>query len=146
MYCKLKEFHERNGHCRVPSSSSLGQWVVRQRFLFRRSGLTNERVSALNMLNFTWQTRAEMIWNKRMNELREYKEANGHVIVPTNYPPNIQLSSWVSSQRRKYKNSKLSLSRIEELEEIGFAWRVELPSWPDENELEQNNNNVARRK
>jgi len=143
MYNQLSQFHATNGHCRVPSASPLGQWVVRQRFLYRqypssatgrsinkqrKSSLTDERIQLLNDLNFPWTTRSEMLWETRTSELREFKKQNGHVMVPRKYPPNPQLSAWVATQRKNYnrrqagKPSPLTLERIKELEDIGFVW------------------------
>ena len=121
----------------------MGQWIVRQRYLYRqspsvKSSLTADRIGLLNQLDFQWLTRSEQIWNTRMNELREFKEANGHVMVPTNYPKNKPLSSWVSTQRKKYNNGSLARERIKELEQMGFVWRywdkVNGASWPNNDE------------
>lgn len=124
MYNQLSQFHAINGHCRVPSTSPLGQWAVRQRFLYRqaKSSLTNERINLLNRLDFPWTTRSEQLWNKRINELREFKEQNGHCLVPRSYANNPQLSAWVATQRKNYKRRKLTTDRIQELEEMGFVW------------------------
>lgn len=135
MYNQLSDFHATNGHCRVPSTSPLGQWVVRQRFLYRqyplgqaKPSLTNERIDLLNQLSFQWSTRSEQMWDTRMNELRQFKRQHGHAMVPRKYDPNPQLSSWVATQRKNYnrrqagKTSPLSLARIKELEEMGFVW------------------------
>jgi len=135
MYNQLSRYHATNGHCRVPSSSPLGQWVVRQRFLYRqypsgkaKSTLTDERINLFNELNFPWMTRSEQLWERRINELQEFKQQNGHVMVPMKYRPNPQLSAWVATQRKNYNRkqagrmSPLSLKRISELEEMGFVW------------------------
>ena len=132
MYNQLSQFHATNGHCQVPSVSPLGQWAVRQRFLYRleakkSSALTDERINLLNDLNFPWATRSEQLWETRITELREFKKQNGHAMVPrTSATP--QLSAWVATQRKNYnrrlaaKPSPLTLERIEELDEMGFVW------------------------
>ncbi|KAL7537339.1 hypothetical protein ACHAXR_007749 [Thalassiosira sp. AJA248-18] len=135
MYNELSQFHANNGHCRVPSSSSLGQWVVRQRFLYRqqpmgqpKSSFTRERIRLLDELDFPWMTRSEQLWKIRINELREFKRQHKHCMVPRTYPTNPQLSSWVATQRKNYnrrqkgKASPLTVGRIKELEEMGFVW------------------------
>jgi hypothetical protein len=132
MYHQLTEFRKVNGHCRVPSSTLLGQWVVRQRFLYRKnpvgSSLTDQRIRLLNDINFQWTTRSEELWNEHMREMREFKQHNGHALVPRNYPQNPQLSAWVATQRKNYKRtldgkpSPLSVDRVQELDEIGFVW------------------------
>jgi hypothetical protein len=135
MYNQLSEFRAIHNHCRVQSTTILGQWVVRQRFLYRqhpigeaKSSLSEERIRLLNDLNFQWVTRSEEIWNERMSELREFKQHHGHALVPRNYPNNPQLSSWVATQRKNYnrrldgKSSPLTMTRVKELDEIGFVW------------------------
>lgn len=134
-YNELSQFHATNGHCRIPSSSPLGQWVVRQRFLYRqhpagkaKATLTDERIRLFNELDFQWMTYSEQMWKQRINELQEFKQQNGHVMVPMKYRPNPQLSAWVATQRKNYnrgkkmKTSLLSLERIDELEKLGFVW------------------------
>jgi hypothetical protein len=135
MYNQLSQFHAIYSHCRVPSSTVLGQWTVRQRFLYRqhpmgeaKSSLTDERIRLLNELDFQWITRSEKIWSERMNELREFMLQNGHALVPRKYPQNPRLSAWVATQRKNYnrrqhgKPSPLTVARIRELDEIGFVW------------------------
>ncbi|KAL3809526.1 hypothetical protein ACHAXA_001257 [Cyclostephanos tholiformis] len=151
MYDQLAQYRKANGHCRVPSSCPLGQWVVRQRFLYRRqppssfasgeeeegggggkrsissSSLTDDRIRLLNDLDFQWSSRSEGTWARRMRELREFKSRNGHVLVPSTYLPNPQLSAWVATQRKNYnrrkagKTSPLTMGRIRELDELGFG-------------------------
>ncbi|KAL9179533.1 hypothetical protein ACHAXT_008823 [Thalassiosira profunda] len=135
MHDRLALFHAENGHCRVPSTSPLGQWVVRQRFLYRqqpsgrpKSSLTAERINLLNRLDFPWTTRSEQLWQERISDLRRFQEEHGHAMVPRTYVPNPQLSAWVATQRKNYhrrkngKASPLTLGRIEELEGMGFVW------------------------
>lgn len=133
MYNQLSQFYDTNGHCNVQSTTKpLGQWVVRQRYLYRQSSssssLTEERIDLLNKLNFPWKSRSEQIWDARIIELREFKRINGHVNVPTNYPSNPKLSTWVSTQRKNYnrkrlgKTSPLTSRRIQELNDLGFVW------------------------
>ena len=135
MYTQLSQFHADNGHCQVPSTSSLGQWVVRQRFLYRQSpsgraesSLTDERIRLLDELEFSWMTRSEQLWAQRTSDLREFKRLHGHCMVPRTYPPNPQLSAWVATQRKNYnrremgKPSPLSMERMKELEGMGFVW------------------------
>ena len=137
MYNELTQFHTTHGHCRVPSTSTLGQWVVRQRFLYRQlypnsststTSLTPERIEKLNQLSFPWTTRSEQLWQSRINDLITYKEEHGDCMVPRNYPPNEQLAAWVATQRKNYnrrklgKSSPLTVARINELEEMGFVW------------------------
>lgn len=55
---KLKAFHQRFGHCRVPAGwpedRALSQWVSHMRKLERQQRLTPERITQLNTLSFDW--------------------------------------------------------------------------------------------
>ena len=111
MYNQLEQYYTIHKHCNVPSTTSLGQWVVRQRFHYRRKQqLTNNnecRVRMLNELNFTWPTYSERIWELRIQQLREFASIYGHVCVPRSYTANPSLGPWVATQR-KYYNIYLS--------------------------------------
>ena len=135
MYNKLSIFHQTHGHCRVPSSSTLGQWAVRQRFLYRqspagkaKSSLTQERIDLLNSLDFAWTTRSEELWQQRIQELQQFKLQHGHCLVPRKYDPNPSLSAWVATQRKNYnrrmkgQTTPLTVGRMRELEKMGFVW------------------------
>jgi len=137
----LKEFREKNGHCRVPHSyapnPSLGAWVSNQRTFFKhkqegkQSSLTDARIVELESISFEWQLVDKGgTWKKRFQELNEFREKNGHCQVPQGYAPNPSLGAWVSNQRTFYKHkqegkqSSLTDARIVELESIGFEWQV----------------------
>jgi len=64
-------------------------------------------------------------WDKRFEQLKEYKGQNGHCNVPPRDKSYPQLATWVQSQRRVYnktKRGKLSPERINLLQGIGFKW------------------------
>ena len=60
----LREYKKANGHCNVPQRQGpLGRWVTEQRSLYKKRGggaqtpLTDERVAALDALDFQWKLR-----------------------------------------------------------------------------------------
>ena len=62
----------------------------------------------------------ESRWNKRYNELVEYKRQTGHCKVPKRFKANQALGCWVVNQRTKLKKGKMSEDKTAKLEEIGF--------------------------
>jgi hypothetical protein len=133
MYNQLEQYYAFHGHCNVPSSSSLGQWVVRQRFHYRKqqrqhqkqsssSSLTTaeHRIQLLNALNITWQTYNEQIWEKRIIELQDFASLYGHVCVPRTYTSNPTLGSWVATQR-KYYNKYVSQKQHQQQQQHGSS-------------------------
>jgi hypothetical protein len=89
--------------------------------------MTLERAAELDKVGFCWDTH-EATWLERFKELKNYKEAEGSCIVPTNYPANPKLGTWVHHQRRQYKkfkeggNCHITVERINALESVGFVW------------------------
>ena len=141
----LRCFKEEYGDCLVPLNHhkypKLGLWVKEQRRHYtllkqgKASHMTEERVKALDEIGFCWDTHEE-IWGERLRELLLYKAEKGDCLVPTTYPENAKLGTWVHHQRRQYKKYKdgdpchITLERIRALESIGFVWnpRDQAPS------------------
>lgn len=134
---KLLAFQEKNNHCIVPciydADPSLARWVKRQRHHYyllskgKPSPLRRERIEMLNKIGFVWHAK-EALWQERFAELLEFKKKYGHCFVPTSFPSNQPLATWVKCQRRQYKlyesgrSSFITTDRIMMLEECGFEW------------------------
>jgi hypothetical protein len=133
----LKAFKEEYGDCLVPLNHpkypKLGLWVKEQRRHYtlmkqaKPSHMTEERARALDAVGFCWDTH-EAVWGERLRELYEYKTQFGDCIVPTNFPANPKLGTWVHHQRRQHKKHKEGTSchitdeRVRALEDVGFVW------------------------
>jgi hypothetical protein len=76
-------------------------------------------------------------WEDRLSELSNYRKTHGHCNVPRNYSENTKLANWVPYQRCQYrwklegKTSSMTLSRIQQLESLGFAWDSRGATWED---------------
>jgi hypothetical protein len=138
-FAELCEFKKNKGHCCVPhtykENPALARWVKRQRYQYKlknegkQSTMTDERVIALENNGFIWDSH-RAAWQERWNELCDYKKDNRHCNVPSNFPSNPQLATWVKCQRRQYKlywdgkTSNMTLGRITELEKLDFEWEL----------------------
>lgn len=82
---ELKEYKTKYGNCDVPQKYSpnqrLGSWVNKQRNEYnnreagKKSQMTNYRIDQLNGIDFRWaEPKGQKLWDKRYNELKEYKE------------------------------------------------------------------------
>eukprot|EP01082_Thalassiosira_pseudonana_P008833 g8000.t1 g8000 contig26:769027-769882(-) len=138
-YDELKHFKTIKGHCNVPQRDTefgaLGGWVASQRSEHRKlqanksSSLTPERLQLLTSLGFRFRLKASNRgnWVDRFEELKQYKEREGHVDVPQRKGA---LGIWVVTQRKDYKKRKagkqspLDDNRIQLLEGLGFKWRM----------------------
>lgn len=134
---ELFKFKKVQGHCLVPHSYArnppLSRWVKRQRYQYRlkREGklttMTNARVKQLEDLGFVWDSHAAA-WEERRNELASYEKEYGHCNIPSYYPKNPALATWVKCQRRQFKlsrqgeKSNMTLERFRSLDLLGFCW------------------------
>ena len=116
------------------SKKSLARWIKRQRAQYKLrqalkpSSMTDERVQALNLLNFVWDSHSAS-WEDRVLELKAFKATRNHCnVTSSNYADGKTLVSWMKSQRRQYrllkegKKANLTQQRIRQLECIGFQF------------------------
>ncbi len=71
--------------------------------------------------------RLEGSWENGLKHFDKYvREHNGDVLVPENYKDEggFCTGNWVSRQRSNFKNKKLSIDKIDELNKKGFIWDV----------------------
>jgi hypothetical protein len=146
---KFKElcgYRQKKGHCifrcHDPEYVELSKWVFSQccehrRMMSRKDTfLTPARIKALEGIGFVWN-QSRPSWEDRFNELAIFRRIYGHCIVPYNYSGNIQLGNWVATQRYQYRlaqdgeTSPMTPARIQELESLGFEWRVCVTAWED---------------
>ena len=110
------------GGCNVPvkyvadsNNKCLGLLVqtVRSQYKLRKNNfkknifLDDRRIAALNTIGFTWDVR-EDYWEKRFQELKEYKEKHGDCNVPT---AKSDLGRWVNAQRTNYQEKLTKMAR-----------------------------------
>ena len=101
----------------------LGRWQDTQKGNYKKGILSPDRIERLEKIGFTWEIHEEK-FEKGFEETLLYKKRTDNPNAPTIYKTaeGYQLGIWQSHQRKNYKAGKLSLGRIERLEEIGFTW------------------------
>ncbi|CAJ1945548.1 unnamed protein product [Cylindrotheca closterium] len=142
-FAKLVQYKLLNGHCCVPHSYSgdptLARWVKRQRYQYKKfrdcdatSTITAARIQELESIGFVWHSHASA-WLEKVNELKVFMQRTGHCNVPSHYPENTALSTWVKCQRRQYKvkisgssSSTMTMERFQMLQSLGFVFEPQL--------------------
>ena len=94
-YANLLEFQQKNGHCVVPKGygqedKALGCWVSTQRKLHSTNDkMRKDSMELLDEIGFVWkvdpavsQLDSNLQWNLKYAKLLEFKQKNGHCIVP----------------------------------------------------------------
>jgi hypothetical protein len=131
-YALLKEFHAREGHCRVMGTLivdglNLTQWVRNKRFFKDR--LTTEQIKRLDSLDFIWNPQTEQ-WDEAFAALQKFKIREGHCRAPKGFKEDgVSLGRWVNKQRTQ--KDQLSAKQIGRLNSIGFTWSMHIEQWEE---------------
>jgi hypothetical protein len=137
-YLLLKQFQEREGHCKVPQSykedgANLGTWVAKQRWLknMKKKKLDPIREKRLWEIGFEWGV-ASATWDEMYALLLQFKKREGHCTVPQSHKEDgANLGRWVGDQRQLKKKETLEPDRETRLEEIGFGWATYAATWDE---------------
>jgi len=131
-YEELRQYMKAHGKHKMPTRKEpLGVWCDGQVLEYNKfhSGIkpcyiTKERIDMLNDIGFVWD-RMGTAWKDSFEELKKYREANGHCHVPVNYGDKT-LFRWIAKQRKKYKNYRegkkpsLTDEQVQLLQDIDF--------------------------
>jgi len=126
----LRDYKKEHGDCLVPRDykghQRLGEWVNRQRQLYKKSLLRKDRIEALEAEGFVWSVQTS--FEHRVLEFIAYREIYGTCYVPTVFPTYPAFGNWANHMRSEYikfrddKPSRLTLDQFEALDAEGFIW------------------------
>jgi hypothetical protein len=131
-FSALKEFHAREGHCRVTrdvkiNSLKLGTWVDIQRQA--KEKLSPDQIARLDSIGFSWDPHREM-WEKSFKALKSFHEIEAHCRVPVGLIlDGINLNNWIGTQRTK--KNHLTSEQLGRLESLGFSWDPITEQWEE---------------
>lgn len=146
---ELKEFKVKHGHCRVPRENIyLHRWCerIRKTYGYMCAGnlesksrsfkaITDIQYQQLQDIGFEFFSGGKTpksFKEKRLKSLCEFRSKYGHCKVPKRYKEDKSLGPWCCEMRHSYKlikegkkpRSILTMEMYEDLESIGFAWKV----------------------
>lgn len=125
----------------------LGRWLHKLRISYlqiqrkdqhsTQSNILNpKRIHQLNELNINWKFigsgRRPIIYNQRLDQLRQFRNQHGHTNVPVEIDRTLGL--WVRNQRASYRRwregrkSSMIEERIEKLDDVGFDFGDDVDS------------------
>ena len=124
MFRRLVSYRKLHNSTVVPrdyiADPELGNWVRTQRC--KPNPISEHRVNLLNSIGFVWNAQDNQ-WDEMFQRLVAYKnQHNGSMSLPSRDEADIQLGTWVCTQRHRYSIKTISVHRIERLESIGFVW------------------------
>lgn len=98
-------------------------WVSAQRQAFAEGRLSPLKIEALEAIGFDF-TPQDSAWQAQYAILADSPDPTA-----ATYPPELQ--TWVTEQRRAYKNKTLAHDRIAQLDALGFIWDPKTVAWHD---------------
>ena len=98
----------------------LVDWLVRQRHARNGGTLSEERINLLDQLKFSWEDRYALQWDDFFRQAEKYYQDHGHLRISADHK---SLGTWVTAQRDKYVQGKLSEDQIARLSSIGMHWK-----------------------
>ncbi|KAL7539813.1 hypothetical protein ACHAWF_006508, partial [Thalassiosira exigua] len=124
-YDELKQFYLDHGRISIPSKTphkSLSFWAREQRRNYRKSKLTEDRLSKLREIGFVFESvnsseRNAPLWEAKYQQLVDFHNTHGHFNNP-------DLRNWMHRQRDQFKKKRLSNDRMEKLQAIGFQLEI----------------------
>ena len=124
MFRRLVSYKKQHNSMVVPyvyiADPKLGRWVNTQRY--KKNPISEHRVNLLDSIGFVWNAQDNQ-WDEMFQKLVAYKnQHNGSMSFPSRDEADIQLGTWVCTQRHRYSIKTISVHRIERLESIGFVW------------------------
>lgn len=160
-YSYAKKYYEEHGNLLIPKwyyitvngkNVNLGDWIARQRELMRSNKLGTKKIELLNDIEMEWELKNndEYIsnsWSRKYELAEKYYEEHGNLLIPAIYTlytddgKKIPLGSFIRCQRILKEENKLSKKKIELLDKIGMAWKVQKniniikDSWMEKYEL-----------
>lgn len=131
----LARYRDEHGHCLVPrqyevDGVKLGAWVGNQRSTYARGALSKYRQHVLQDLGFVFDVH-ESEWQRQLARLARFVQEQGHSLVPASFDDGeeLQLSAWVTNQRRARTRGSISETRVAQLDALGFVWDVKQHEW-----------------
>ena len=136
---------------------NLGTWLVTQRKIYKNKKLSQEKIELLEKIGMRFENKKNIMgWEEYYKLAKVYFEKMGDLEISSKFKTldgitynenGYNLGFWLVTQRKIYKNKKLSQEKIELLEKIGmrFENKINKIGWEEYYKLakvyfEKNNN------
>ena len=151
--CKYYEYHHnleipqkfktKNGYECDDDGIALGTWINTQRQYYKNEKLSQDKIRLLETIGMKFEKSVQDIqWKNTYKLACNYYRKHHDLEISINFKTKsgyeyegdgVALGVWISTQRRAYKNEKLSQDRIKLLENIGMNFEKTLPEIKWEN-------------
>lgn len=122
-YKLLCEYKCEFGNTNIPKRDSykgfsLGRWCLEQRQQKKINCLSRDRIKKLDEIGFVFDL-LENEWNRRYKQYKRYIKETKTSYIPRRFIyEEEKLGAWVDTQKKRYKEGKISKERINKLLEL----------------------------
>jgi len=128
---ELSAYKNKAGNTNVPKNFTLnlglGDFVYNQRMAYKDNNLSGEKIQALEDMGFDWTLKAKKggkkaktAWEKKFEDLQEFKSKYGNLNIPEEYEPDPKLGDWTKRQRKNQREGVMKSEKYEPLKGLGF--------------------------
>jgi superfamily II DNA or RNA helicase len=143
---KLKEYYEINHTFLIPKTDTeynyLKSWILYQKKLFKQGKLSNDKISKLHAIGFTFKEnyRGKSIkslntpktikndtsqsWLTKFELLKKYHTEFNTFLIPSTTKELLSLKSWLQYQKKLFKQNSIEQYKIEKLNSIGYSFDI----------------------
>ena len=139
-----RQFYKENGHLDLPKNTPERQWLDSLRWAATcrenrdeppkeakdvQGRLSKENIEELTNMGMDWNTHNYKLAERRIEDIRKYKEEFGIANIPQNYrnEDGVLVGKWLARQRNKKRNTEkgiLTMETINELDKLETDWNL----------------------
>ncbi len=122
---QIKEFYHKHGHMKITKNhnASLSAWIFHIK-KYQRLGILDPKIkSALDKLDFEWESGLKTQWQKRLSQFKAYLSSGGRIPIPHKAKEFRALAHWISNVKGGV--IVLTPERRRQLDKIGFPWKCD---------------------
>lgn len=123
-YAETQAYREREGHLEPPRDHPVAKWLTTQRYLKRRSELSDARAALLEELGIVWEPMDDRT-TASLRALRAFRTKHGHLRVPFNHP----LRRSIDYYRARRQAGLLAEPVRQKLDQLGMIWDARADQW-----------------
>lgn len=131
----LVKYYDEYGNINMPKYTEYGgvhiwEWLQGKKKKYIKNELSKEEIKFFEKHGIVWDVFDER-WQRGFDAAKKYYEKYGNLSISVKYVTdnNYKLGEWISAQRGKYKNNKLTEQQIHKLNFIGMCWNSYDKKW-----------------
>ena len=102
---------------------NIGIWFAKQRRKYNKGKLSKEKIELLESIGIVFETKLNITWNFKFELLKEFINEFKRFPNVKDIYKNINLGTWLRTQKTNFNKGKLSEERKQLLESIGVVFK-----------------------